>query len=215
MKTKESAMAAKAVEALAGAPNRLGALVGTLRDAVRRERNERQDGYKDVSQGKFVEGLTVRFSAEEANRLCAAVGITPDPIVPLGECDDCANADAGGENRGWDMPCSGCASPKMSNFVPLTALMQKRKLSADEQMLMGNILRGDWWATGFVDRALPPESSQRHTEMAHCHRIAVKAERRGLLRKSHGRLSGWRVTNAGARSLKEARRSAVKARSAA
>lgn len=206
---------AQAVEMLTRTPAALRITLNVLREALKRQRDNEQDGYNHLSDGKFTERLLVAFTKEEADCLFEMVGLVPDPIVPLGECDDCANADAGGEHRGWDTPCSGCASPKMSNFVPLTALMQKRKLSADEQTLMGNILRNDWWAEGFVDRALPVDSPQRHTQLARCHRLAVKIERRGLLRKSHGRRSGWRVTNAGARSLKEAQRGAAKATRAA
>ncbi len=215
MNSKGSGGLAQAVESLSRDPGALRIALNVLREALKRERNEKQGGYDHMRDGKFTERLSVTFSKEEADCLFEMVGLVPDPIVPLGECDDCANADAGGVPRGWDIPCSGCASPKMSRFVPLTALMRKRKLSADEQALMGNLLRDDRWSTGFVDRTLPFDSPQYNAQMARCERLAVKAERRSLIRKSHGRRSGWRVTNAGALSLKAAQRRGAKARSAA
>jgi len=193
----------RAVESLLSDPKELRQLVTVLRQALGRERDERQGGYHNMKGGEFTERLVVRFEKEDVARLFAAVGIVPDPIVPLGSCDDCANADEGGEPRGWDQPCSSCSHPKMVNFVPLTALMRKRPLSEDERLMMGNVQRGDWWAEGFVNRALPVDSRERNRQMRRAERVLAKAERRCLIRT----LGAKRVvTNIGALSLKAARK---------
>lgn len=73
-------------------------------------------GYRGEGKWDFSACL-IEVSPELLNSLLALAGITPDEIIPRGECQTCHWSDDG-HHRGWGVPCCGCSSPYMSRYAP-------------------------------------------------------------------------------------------------
>ncbi len=105
----------------------------TLADILQKLRWDDQGGYVGRTDGKwnFVSTSLPQTTPEELDALFAAVGLVPDEIEALGTCAQCMHAvesPAGHwHEQGYAGPCSPCKRPRMSNFVPRTALTKKRK----------------------------------------------------------------------------------------
>ena len=92
-----------------------------LRNILKRKRWDEQggySGYKGEGKWDFISTGLPQVSPQELNELFALVGLEPDVIIPLGDCEDCAHSKNGRE-QGYHGPCSPCKRPRMSNFTPI------------------------------------------------------------------------------------------------
>lgn len=102
-------------------PKALEALKGLLL----RMRWDYQGGYPHRHKDKWgFERINLgSVSSKELDVLFDAVGIVPDEIEPLGDCEDCANAqiykDGSRGERGYERPCVSCSRPYHDQFIPL------------------------------------------------------------------------------------------------
>jgi len=183
----------RAVDATMQDLNRI-VVVDAIRTAIQRLRDDDQNGYAHVHNGKWREGASLRFNAEQMNALCELAGIVPDGIVPNGACNGCIHADYTGGEGGWRAPCSSCSGPKMTNFVPLSSLTKShRTIKTDaERMMLVNYRDKRWWATGIVTISF--DQSQQSPALEHkwskqhekARRVKESLQRRGMIGECMG-----------------------------
>ena len=100
--------------------------VATLRTVLMHMRWNDQGGYPGYYNGQWNGASSLEIAPDELDMLFAFVGVVPDEIPPLGQCVDCANAKMSNgvrHERGYEGPCFSCKRPRMSNFVPISAVI--------------------------------------------------------------------------------------------
>lgn len=177
-----------------------------IADAVRELRNDKQDGYDDVKNGKFTQGRSLHFEQERLNALLEFAGVVPDAIRVNGSCSDCVFGDARGGDLGWSRPCCGCSRPKMTHFVPLADVTARSLVISDRQArLLQNAFDHVWWAEGLV----PPRETKEGRERGYTAEWAPHLDKcrladEGLKARDmleDGAIGGRRCTNKGKRAL--------------
>jgi hypothetical protein len=154
-----------------------------LHTMLRRLRDDAQDGYSDVADGKFVAGAVISATPEELNTIFRLVGVVPDAIVPLGDCSKCVHAESNGQDSRWDEPCKSCKRPRMTNFVPVSSLTKKAlTVSKIERVLLTNARDGNWWAYSIVMNE-NVSKKKRKSQLACGKKVKAHLEMRGLLRR--------------------------------
>lgn len=171
-----------------------------LRDILQRLRDDEQGGYpcyRGEGRWNFASTTLPSVTPQELNTLFTFVGVTPDKVESLGDCENCVHADYHGNSRGWEHPCVSCRMPRMSNFVPLSSLRKKDlRLSARQLLIIENLVNGRWWGTGYVKSDLPYDHPVRQGQMTALSKALTGLQDRGLVHD-------MKVTNAGRIALKQ------------
>lgn len=159
-----------------------------LRAILKRMRNDEQNSYHDVKNGKFSGFISRGFgqaTPDELNAIFELAGIVPDGIQVNGTCKDCVFGNAGGGDLGWAQPCCSCSRPKMTNFVPLSSLMERSFVITDHQAhFLENVKNGVWWATGIV--TADQFSKKWNAQIQACHRTEDAMKKRDMMGESMG-----------------------------
>jgi hypothetical protein len=90
-----------------------------LRASLLERRWDDQGGFYDYrgdDKWGFI-SKSIDLTPDLFNGLLALAGITPDEIIPRGECETCRWSD-NGRHRDWGAPCCGCGQPYMSRYAP-------------------------------------------------------------------------------------------------
>jgi len=170
-----------------------------LAKAIRQLRDDKQDGYPNIENGKFVHGTSLRFEPEELDTLCEAAGIVPDAVMVNGDCSECVYGNARGGDLGWSNPCCSCARPKMMHFVSLDAVRDSAlRINAKQAVFLDNIFHRRWWATGIA--TAKQFSKEWNEQIAWCRRTEDALVKRAFM--CNGAISGKRLTNKGMRALR-------------